>query len=84
MSDIELNPIDEVMRRCMEDPTLLAPSDIDEIRDYYIDLLRKHERGEKPMRRASAKLNLDAPAISLESLGMKKTPTISLPRPKFK
>ncbi len=78
----ELNPIDEVMRRCMEDPTLLGPEDIDTIVDYYRNSKQLYDNGVKIPKRASAKLDLDAPAISLESLGMKKTSTMKLPRPK--
>ena len=72
------------MRRCLEDPTLLGPADIDTIVDYYRKSKSDYDSGIKIPKRASAKLDLDAPVLSLESLGMKKTPTIKLPRPTFK
>jgi hypothetical protein len=75
------NPIDEVMRRCIEDPTLLGPEDIDTIISYYRNSKQQYDSGVKIPKRASAKMDLDAPVLTLESLGMKKTPTIKLRRP---
>ena len=77
----DTNTIDEVMRRCLEDPTLLGPRDIDTIIDYYHHSNQLYDSGVKPTRKASSKLDLDAPVLTLESIGMKKTPAIKLRRP---
>jgi hypothetical protein len=82
MTEEENNTVDEVMRRCTVDASLLGPEDIDVLVDYYRKTQQQYDAGEKVPKRPSAKFDLDQPALTLASIGLQSAPKMNLRRPK--